>query len=283
MHIIDTGTNMHTSDTVPMNDEDPCATNPSAHFENYEEIAHGAYSRIYISSKDASVVIKTCDREDLLHREVAILSRLEHPNIIKHLAFDPTRRCIVLENGGVSMYDVVLGKERVPYDMTQLVSAVVHMHERKVVHRDIKLENIVYNHPTNALKLIDFGLSHAYNDAEDEGCLTRRVGTHTYAAPEIFHDRPYNGFKVDIWSLGVVFFACYAYYFPFNIARETDYRFRNIQKVQSTKQCTCDALYNMYGNRCLMHPRLKCLINKMLCIDARSRASIGEIDEYIRS
>ena len=81
-----------------------------------------------------------------------------------------------------------------------------------VVHRDIKLENIMLSNNTKDFpKIIDFGLSYVLTKNQT---LNEGYGTLMYCAPEIYENKPYNN-MIDIWSLGIVFYAMLANNLPF--------------------------------------------------------------------
>lgn len=94
--------------------------------------------------------------------------------------------------------------------MRQLVSALKYMHGSGVVHRDVKLENILIDDDFN-IKLADFGFS-SYKNIN---CLDSFVGTRTYLAPEVKANVVYDGRKADVFSAGVVLFALANGIFPF--------------------------------------------------------------------
>lgn len=93
----------------------------------------------------------------------------------------------------------------------QLLRAINHCHVDKVTHRDIKPENVIINSKGNS-KLIDFGLS---KNATAQQILKSMAGTPFYMAPEILCEKTYNE-KVDIWSLGVLFYTMLCGYRPFD-------------------------------------------------------------------
>lgn len=85
------------------------------------------------------------------------------------------------------------------------------MSDLNIVHRDLKPENMLIDFD-KGIKLVDFGLSNTFKPNET---LNTACGSPCYAAPEMISGKPYNGTKVDIWSLGVVLFALLSGYLPF--------------------------------------------------------------------
>ena len=99
-----------------------------------------------------------------------------------------------------------LSEEQARIVMLQLLEAIKRCHEIGILHRDIKLDNIMLRTADNNLNnivLIDFGLSRFV----DPGCFAHtHVGTDEYMAPELGDDTAYTG-KAAVWSLGVVFYG----------------------------------------------------------------------------
>ncbi len=85
---------------------------------------------------------------------------------------------------------------------TQICLAIKHVHDRKILHRDIKGQNI-FIAKNNSLKLGDFGIARVLNMTHDKARTV--VGTPYYLSPEIIENKPYS-FKSDIWSIGAVLY-----------------------------------------------------------------------------
>jgi serine/threonine protein kinase len=100
----------------------------------------------------------------------------------------------------------------------QMLESIEYMHIRKVVHRDLKLENILFDKQLN-LKIADFGFA-SYKSID---CLKSYRGTMTYMAPEIKEGKTYKGTQVDLFSFGVLLFIIVQGIFPFKEARLEEY------------------------------------------------------------
>jgi len=98
------------------------------------------------------------------------------------------------------------------YIYKQIVNGISYLHKLNIIHRDIKLENIIINPDNKYIKIIDYGF----------GCITAKskllnffCGTPSYMPPEIIQKRDYIGFYADIWSLGILLFTLLCGAFPF--------------------------------------------------------------------
>ena len=96
----------------------------------------------------------------------------------------------------------------------QIASAVDYCHRNSIVHRDLKIENILIS-KTGDIKIIDFGLSNLFSPEEDRKLRTY-CGSLYFAAPELLQAKPYTGPEVDVWSFGVVLFVLVCGKVPFD-------------------------------------------------------------------
>lgn len=89
--------------------------------------------------------------------------------------------------------------------MEKMIKACLHMHGKNIIHRDLKLENIMFVNKKrdSTLKIIDFGLSIINSNSNTSGMHTK-VGTPLYVAPEVLEGK--YGPEVDIWGLGVIMY-----------------------------------------------------------------------------
>ena len=181
-----------------------------------------------------------------LRREVSAMRRLDHPNIVRLFeTYEDHERgqiIMVLElcSGGELVNKLMeqpqnrgLSERDAAGLVTKMLSALLHCHQHDVVHRDIKLDNFVYESTAQdaELKLIDFGLSHVAARGRGEvETMTGRVGTLSYMAPEVLLRRPYTA-ACDMWSLGVVAFILLSGRRPFHCRDREE----KIQRILSTE------------------------------------------------
>ncbi|KAK9467557.1 kinase-like domain-containing protein [Lipomyces arxii] len=174
--------------------------------------------------------------ESGLKREVDILKNLNHACLIHLIAFnlEPTRALIVLPycHGG-DLFDLATSTSRLdllqPHVVRRLfaevVSAVGYLHRNNIVHRDIKLENVLLVVDQSAVEsavhesrpltcLTDFGLSRQIDPSNP--LLTTRCGSEDYAPPELIMGQSYDGRQTDAWALGVLLYALMEGRFPFD-------------------------------------------------------------------
>lgn len=159
-------------------------------------------------------------KEHMIESEIAILTAIQHPNIIQlEEVFDfPGEKYLVMEYVvGGDLFDAIAADikytEPVARDMIKdLANALQYLHDRMICHRDIKPENLlVIDHRcTKSLKLADFGLAVSVREPLFTVC-----GTPTYVAPEILAETGY-GVKVDVWAIGVIMYILLCGYPPFS-------------------------------------------------------------------
>ena len=141
----------------------------------------------------------------------------------------------------------------------QILSAVKYCHIRGVVHRDLKVENLLLDADNN-IKLADFGFSNYYTE---KSLLSTWCGSPPYAAPELFEGKKYVGPKVDMWSLGVVLYVLVSGTLPFDGPTLMDLRER-VVKCQ-------------YRIPWFMHSECVQLLKGLLVIEPEKRLSIDNI------
>lgn len=209
------------------------ANNLLGRYEIGKLLGHGTFAKVYYARNlktGEGVAIKVIDKEKILKgglvahikREISILRRVRHPNIVQLFEVMATKSKIyfVMEyvRGGELFNKVAKGrlKEEVARKyFQQLISAVGFCHARGVFHRDLKPENLLLDENGN-LKVSDFGLSAVSDQIRQDGLFHTFCGTPAYVAPEVLARKGYDGAKVDLWSCGVVLFVLMAGYLPFH-------------------------------------------------------------------
>eukprot|EP00111_Clytia_hemisphaerica_P000286 TCONS_00000725-protein len=169
----------------------------------------------------------------LLEREVAIMKKVDHPNIIflEEVLETQTKMYLVMELCSHGGLEEMLNERKyfleqdVLVIMQQLADAIAYIHENDIVHRDLKLDNILLAEPTDELpfnvKLTDFGLSYTRGGSGSDYMMNQVVGTPIYMAPEVITNYGYSQ-QCDIWSLGVILFKLITGNPPFMSFSEED-------------------------------------------------------------
>ncbi|CAI7802278.1 unnamed protein product [Closterium sp. NIES-53] len=153
-----------------------------------------------------------------LRQEIEILRKLKHENIIEMLdAFEtPQEFCVVTEFAQGELFEILQNDQALPEAQVQviakqLVRALYYLHSNRIIHRDMKPQNILVG-AGGIIKLCDFGFARAMSC--NTMVLTSIKGTPLYMAPELVQEQPYNH-TVDLWSLGVILYELYVGQPPF--------------------------------------------------------------------
>jgi serine/threonine protein kinase len=152
----------------------------------------------------ALIIINRFKNEILLQKD------LQHPNIIKlhGYFFDDNNFYIVYELGDFDMFDVFVKLQKiVPYSdikiinyFKQLASAIIHLHNKGIMHRDLKLDNLIYFVKEDRICIADF----EYAIKAEESIVM--LGTEDWFSPEIRNRQKYNN-KIDIYGLGLIIYS----------------------------------------------------------------------------
>ncbi|XP_055496564.1 MAP/microtubule affinity-regulating kinase 3a isoform X2 [Leucoraja erinacea] len=203
------------------------------HIGNYrllKTIGKGNFAKVKLARHiltGREVAIKIIDKTQLnptslqkLFREVRIMKCLNHSNIVKLFEVIETEKTLYLvmeyaSGGEVFDYLVAHGRmkeKEARAKFRQIVSAVQYCHQKQIVHRDLKAENLLLDADMN-IKIADFGFSNEFTIGNK---LDTFCGSPPYAAPELFQGKKYDGPEVDVWSLGVILYTLVSGSLPFD-------------------------------------------------------------------
>lgn len=265
---------------------------PSGNYTFIKTIGQGSMGKVKLAKKEGTNELVACKiiervspddgrqsreerekadaaREDRNAREAAIVSLLNHQYICGLRDNLRTRwhwyMLFEYVNGG-QMLDYIISHGKLKEKQArkfarQIASAVDYCHRNSIVHRDLKIENILIS-KTGDIKIIDFGLSNLFSPDEDRKLKTY-CGSLYFAAPELLQAKPYTGPEVDVWSFGVVLFVLVCGKVPF----DDQYMPALHQKI---KKGAVD-YPSWLSSEC------KHLISRMLVTDPKQRATMHEV------
>ena len=215
--------------------------NPSKKYKVLDLLGSGSFGKVFKAVNNLTrnlVAIKKTKKyltknKDLgepnyvnVRNEIEILKKLNHPSVIKIYEVYDIREFYFQINeyckyGNLyDFYKFHLSEKQICIIIYQILSGVLYLHENNIIHRDLKLENIMIDHiekdlstsePYFFIKIIDFGSCKVFNKDKKE---TQLIGTSYYIAPEVIN-KNYNE-KCDIWSVGVILYMLVAKKPPFD-------------------------------------------------------------------
>jgi serine/threonine protein kinase len=232
-------------------------------------------------------MLKKKQMEDRLiaaaEREINVMTKvMDHPNVIRFYDFDlhaeyssgNSRQEIILvvlelASGGElfdylsysGQFDELIARSY----FHQLISGLQYCHSKGVTHRDLKPENLLLDEHM-VMKIADFGLGTFGRSSMKTEC-----GTQAYMAPEMFAGKGYEGVKTDIWAAGIILFIMVAGFPPFTMPSMQDWWFN---KLASKK---AHLFWQAHCRNAKFSDAFKDLIEKILCVDPSSRATISDI------
>ncbi|XP_032084903.1 serine/threonine-protein kinase Chk2 isoform X2 [Thamnophis elegans] len=235
--------------------------------------------KIIRKSKFMTDVLPEMDKPFNIETEVGILKRIDHPCLIKIIDFFEGKDFyIVLElmEGG-ELFDKVqrparLSERTCKLYFYQMLLAVQYLHKHGIIHRDLKLENVLLSsREENCLvKITDFGQSKIIGETS---LMQTLCGTPDYLAPEILHFAGTAGYgrSVDCWSLGVILFMCLSGYPPFS---KKSARLSLTEQITSGNYCYVEEVWKDVSRDAFD------LVQKMLVVDPTKRLRIEEALEH---
>ncbi|KAL7867422.1 hypothetical protein AOLI_G00152360 [Acnodon oligacanthus] len=250
------------------------------HVGNYrllKTIGKGNFAKVKLARHvltGREVAVKIIDKTQLnptslqkLFREVRIMKILNHPNIVKLFEVIETEKTLYLimeyaSGGEVFDYLVAHGRmkeKEARAKFRQIVSAVQYCHQKRIVHRDLKAENLLLDADMN-IKIADFGFSNEFTIGSK---LDTFCGSPPYAAPELFQGKKYDGPEVDVWSLGVILYTLVSGSLPFD--------------GQNLKELRERVLRGKYRIPFYMSTDCENLLKKLLVLNPGKRGSLEQI------
>ena len=184
---------------------------------------------IYLPTKEKVAIkilekskIREKDDEIRVQREFEMLTKFNHINLILVAeifeSYDAFYTVMEYCEGGELFNYIVkkrkLSEEESSFFYYQIIKGLEYIHSLNIVHRDLKPENLLLT-KEHILKIIDFGLSNFFYDKNK--LLSTPCGSPCYASPEMVSGNKYNGFKIDIWSSGIILYAMLCGYLPFEV------------------------------------------------------------------
>ena len=209
---------------------------PSKKYKIISKLGSGSFGKVYLAQnkytkeKVAMKVIKKANKDLLsdgeIKDEIEILKKLDHPDIVRIIESFNTKDSYVLVTEyceGGELFDQVrnqLSETQISVIFKQLLSGLAYLHSHNIVHRDLKLENILIQEKekskTNGedlfnIKIIDFGTARIFDNKRNPQSI---VGSSYYIAPEVLKQK-YNK-ECDLWSVGVILYMFIVGHAPFD-------------------------------------------------------------------
>uniref|UniRef100_A0A8C1PM51 MAP/microtubule affinity-regulating kinase 3 n=1 Tax=Cyprinus carpio TaxID=7962 RepID=A0A8C1PM51_CYPCA len=251
------------------------------HIGNYrllKTIGKGNFAKVKLARHiltGKEVAIKIIDKTQLnptslqkLFREVRIMKTLRHPNIVRLFEVIETEKTLYLvmeyASGG-EVFDYLVSHGRMKEiearaKFRQIVSAVHYCHQKNIVHRDLKAENLLLDADAN-IKIADFGFSNEFTLGNK---LDTFCGSPPYAAPELFQGKKYDGPEVDIWSLGVILYTLVSGSLPFdgqNLKELRERVLRGKYRVPFYMSTDCEGILRRF---LVLNPSKRCTLEQVM-------------------
>ena len=242
-----------------------CYPNTDLSFYKYGRIiGRGAFGKVNIGLNILTgriVAIKSFNKKNIINEsskkkilyETNLMRGLFHPSVTKILeTFESEKYMLIIMEyiSGGNLQNFVkkrrkLCEKTAKILFRQIIQGIKYIHSRGIVHRDIKLENILLD-LNNIIKICDFGVGKLI---KPNTILKDQCGTPVYMAPEIIKGEGYHGFPVDIWSAGVALYIMLSGSLPFNKDKDHNLEYailhKNIKEISDVSEEANNLLKNI--------------------------------------
>uniref|UniRef100_A0A8B9GB02 calcium/calmodulin-dependent protein kinase n=1 Tax=Amazona collaria TaxID=241587 RepID=A0A8B9GB02_9PSIT len=203
-----------------------------------------------------------------VYQEIAILKKLDHPNVVKlvEVLDDPSEDHLYMGNCPVMEIPTLkpLSEDQARFYFQDLIKGIEYLHYQKIIHRDIKPSNLLVGEDGH-IKIADFGVSNEFKGAD--ALLTNTVGTPAFMAPETLSEtrKIFSGKALDVWAMGITLYC-----FVFGQCPFMDERILSLHNKIKTQTLE-------FPDQPEVTDFLKDLITRMLDKNPESRISVPEI------
>jgi MAP/microtubule affinity-regulating kinase len=262
-----------------------CPETTKNFYEIQHELGSGSYAKVKLGVSILSgtqVALKIYGKNKKtsessikrIYAEMKILRRMSHPNIVNFIEIfeQPKKIYTVMEYvEGSDLLKILINKghfkeKRFRVILQQIVEGLEYIHSHKILHRDIKLDNILLSKNGN-IKICDFGISRKMKPGK---MINEHIGTPAYLAPEIILEKGYSGFSADVWSLGVMTFMA--------VTGKVPFKGNNIKELQHS-------ILNskiVFPSSVSLSSELKKVIRGMLKKDPKTRIGLKEVSRILQ-
>ena len=254
------------------------------------QISHGHFSDVFVApDRVLKKARPSAESERHVYNELRVLNQVTHPNVVSLRGFrwESGSLSLVLEHGGQDWF--AHGEHDSPDFFSDVLRALLHLHSRRICHRDLKFDNVLIastGEGRNVAKLCDFGFAHCYADTEPDRSLTRACGSVAYAAPEVMLGVAYSGLCADVWTFGVMLFLGHTQRFVLPEAKSARLAAIKYLVDHESTQRFCDMARAIYDKNLKLPAHVEEVIDACLRVRPTLRkttAGIARLDYFLSS